>query len=344
MDNEKLIKVVEMDCPFCNKIHSIEQRKRTSQAIFKDKIIEYEEMFFVCLLSDEEENEFVPAIIMDENLLKVRDAYRVKIGLLTSNEIADIRRFYDLTQSDFSFLLGWGEVTVTRYESKTIQDETYDNIMRMAHTNPMFALACIDKHQERFSAKKYSKIRTNIINKVDEVGTNHLKEQEIQSLYVRFTDKNIMNGFKILDLEKVANVIAYFAKHVNNLYKVKLMKLLWYTDAIYFKRYGIAMTGLVYKHMPLGALPIGYDDIIHLPTITVEEEMIHDDISYKICTNKEVDSLVFSTEELNVIDTVIEIFKSYQTKEIINYMHQERAYIDTLPNDIIPFSYAKQLN
>jgi len=56
---------------------------------------------------------------------------------------------------------------------------------------------------------------------------------------------------------------------VDKLYKVKLMKLLWYTDAIFFGRYGKSMTGLVYKHLPFGALPIGYDEIISLPTVKV---------------------------------------------------------------------------
>jgi len=33
------------------------------------------------------------------------------------------------------------------------------------------------------------------------------------------------------------------------------MKLLWYADALHFRRHGISMTGLAYKHMPYGALP-----------------------------------------------------------------------------------------
>ena len=44
---------------------------------------------------------------MDENLLRARDAYRTQKGLLTSKEIAEIRDFYGLTQSDFSAMLGW---------------------------------------------------------------------------------------------------------------------------------------------------------------------------------------------------------------------------------------------
>ena len=47
------------------------------------------------------------------------------------------------------------------------------------------------------------------------------------------------------------------------------MKLLWYADAIHFIRHGKSMMGLVYKHMPFGALPLGYDEIIYLPTVSM---------------------------------------------------------------------------
>ncbi|MDT3699453.1 MAG: DUF4065 domain-containing protein [Thermincola sp.] len=343
MIKEYLISTIEMDCPICNKVHSLEQRQRLTQSLVKDEIVDYEEVYYLCPLSDEEENEFIPAGFLDENLLRARDAYRQKKGLLTSKEIANIRSYYGLTQSDFSAMFGWGEVTVTRYETKTIQDETYNNIMRMVYENPLFALECIDKHKERFIPDKYTKIRKNIAKKVEEVGKLYLKKQEINSLYVNFEEESDLNGYKKLDIEKVANVIGYFSQFVDNLYKVKLMKLLWYADAIFYGRHGRSMTGLVYKHMPLGALPIAYDEIIYLPTVKVLEEMIYDDISYRICPNQEVSISDFSLEELNVLETVATTFKDYRSKEIVEYMHREKAYTDTFPNQIIPYSLAKQL-
>lgn len=333
-----------MDCPICNKMHSLEKRKRLTESIVKDEMVEYEEMYYLCSLGGEEENEFVPSGMMDENLLRARDAYRRKKGLLTSNEIANIRCYYGLTQSDFSALLGWGDVTVTRYESKTIQDETYDNIMRMVYENPMFALECIDKHKDRFLSEKYAKIRKNIANKVEETGRIYLKKQEIYSLYVNFREESEFNGFKTLDIEKVANVIGYFSQFIDNLYKVMLMKLLWFADAVFYRRHGKSMTGLVYKHAPLGALPIAYEEIVCLPTVKVVEEMIHDDIRYRICPNKEVNISDFSLEELSVLEMIATTFKKYKAKEIVDYMHKERAYTDTVSNHIIPYNLAKQLN
>ena len=164
------------------------------------------------------------------------------------------------------------------------------------------------------------------------------------SLYVNLAEESELNGYKKLDIEKIASVIGYFSQFVDNLYKVKLMKLLWYADAIFYGRHGKSMTGLVYRHMPLGALPIAYDEIIYLPTVKVVEEIIYDDISYRICPNKEVNISGFSLEELSVLETVATTFKNHKSKEIIDYMHKEKAYTDTLPNQIIPYNLAKQLN
>ena len=35
--------------------------------------------------------------------------------------------------------------------------------------------------------------------------------------------------------------------------------------------------------------------------------------------------------------------KNYKAKDIIEYMHEEKAYIETKPGDIIPFSLAKEI-
>ncbi len=343
MSKDYLVSKVEMDCPVCDSIHTLEKRKRETQGIVKGEIVTYEEIYYLCPLANEDENEFVSAAIMDNNLLKARDAYRREKGLLTSSEIAEIRKFYDVTQSEFSNLLGWGDVTVTRYESKSIQDETYDNLMRMARENSLFALQSLEKHRAKFTEDKYQKIRKKIVERIEESGIQYLKVQEIKSIYLLYNNENEYNGNKLLNLEKLASVMGYFANFVNKLYKVKLMKLLWYADALHYKRHGNSMTGLVYKHMPYGALPLAYDEIIHLPTVKVEEEFVCDYIGYRILPNTEVNISKFTLEELNILELISSKFKDFSSKEIVEYMHQERAYKETEPNHIISYELAKEL-
>ena len=65
---EKIIEKIKVNCPICNKEHFVEKRKRTNKIKIKDKVIEYEEIYLQCPQTNEEENEYVNAEIMDENL------------------------------------------------------------------------------------------------------------------------------------------------------------------------------------------------------------------------------------------------------------------------------------
>lgn len=142
----------------------------------------------------------------------------------------------------------------------------------------------------------------------------------------------------------MANVIGYFAHFISNLYKVKLMKLLWYTDTLYFKRQGKSMTGLVYKHMLYGALPLAYNEIFYLPTVKINEEMAYESIIYKIIPYQDINISKFSLDEFNVLETVASKFKHYNTNQIVDYMHNEIAYKNTELYHIISYNLAKDLS
>ena len=62
----------------------------------------------------------------------------------------------------------------------------------------------------------------------------------------------IQNGFTVLNIDKIEAMISYIAEKVSNLFKVKLMKMLWYSDVLSFIGDGFAMTGMVYRHEPMG--------------------------------------------------------------------------------------------
>jgi len=337
--NYLLIKEAQYDCPFCDENHLIQIRKRTTKSLVKNEPVEYEQIYYYCAVEDEE---FMPSKVMDKNLLKARNEYRKKKGLLSSGGIKEIRINYCLTQKEFSNLLGWGDVTIQRYENKLIQDETYDNLIKMVAENPSFALKLLDKHKEMFQGDRYLEIRGIIKSKIKEKGNYFFKVQQISNYYIDFEEKSDLNGYKILDIEKINNVLSYFAKYINP-YKVKMMKLLWYTDALNFKKFGVSMTGLVYQHLPMGAVPLGYNEILSLPSIKIEEEYIKDYIGYKIYPNKEVNLSSFSLEELNILQSVANFFKNKNTEEVVEYMHNEVAYIETNSNQIIPYSLAQQV-
>ncbi|MBU7006514.1 Panacea domain-containing protein [Phosphitispora fastidiosa] len=117
----------------------------------------------------------------------------------------------------------------------------------------------------------------------------------------------------------------------------------WYSDVLNFKGHGKSMTGLVYQHLPMGAVPLGYNEILSLPSIKVEEEYINDYVGYKIHPNQEINISSFSLDELNILQRVANFFRTKNTDEVVAYMHSEAAYIKTRPNELIPYSLTEEV-
>lgn len=344
MANGTLIRKIHMSCPLCDRTHEIEERKRTTTIIIKGEEVTYEERFYFCANSDEDENEFETGTMTNENLLNARNAYRVKMGLLTSDEIVAIRESYGLSQVDLAKLLGWGEATISRYESKAIQDEAYDTMLRLIKDNPLQALEFLKKNSEKFSMVKRLEIRAKIVEKLDSYGKEFLTRQTFEGEYANFEEPSDSNGFTMLDIDKIEAMISYIAESVNNLFKVKLMKMLWYSDVISFGNNGHSMTGMVYRHEGMGALPVGHYSLMNLENLNVKEEMsCNYDTMLHVYPTPNMDYSVLTDGEKAILDKVIIKFKDYKAKDIVDYMHDERAYKETKNGDIIPFSLAKEI-
>lgn len=69
MKEERII----YDCPLCEEEHEIIIRKGLRKSLVKGEVVEAEKTYYFCGNTGEE---FVPAEIMDENLLSAREAYK----------------------------------------------------------------------------------------------------------------------------------------------------------------------------------------------------------------------------------------------------------------------------
>lgn len=344
MDANTLLRKIHMNCPLCDKTHEVEERKRVTSIVLKGEEITYQERFYFCVNADEDENEFESGAMANENLLNARNAYRIKKGLLTSYEIVEIRENYGLSQVDLAKLMGWGEATISRYESKAIQDEAYDTMLRLIKDNPLQALEFLKKNADKFTTMKRLEIRSKIVEKLDSYGKEYLTRQTFEGEYVNFEEPSDSNGFTVLNIDKIEAMISYMAEQVSNLYKVKLMKMLWYSDVLSFIENGFSMTGMVYRHEPMGALPIGHYSLMNLENLNVKEEMSYNyDTMLHIYPTAGVDYSVLSDREKAILNKVIEKFKNYKAKDIVDYMHEEKAYAETNAGEIIPFSLAKEI-
>ena len=185
MESATLIRKVYMQCPLCDRIHEVEEKKRTAATIIKDEEISYEERFYFCP-NVKEENEFETGVMANENLLNARNAYRVRHNLLTSDQIVKIRENYGLSQVDLARLLGWGEATIARYESKAIQDGAYGLLLCLIRDNPYKALELLNKNGSKFTNTKKEAIKNKIIEKLYSYGKEYLTRQAFEVDYILY--------------------------------------------------------------------------------------------------------------------------------------------------------------
>ena len=332
---KKEIETISYECPFCDKEHSIQVLQYDASGLVKNVKVQYRKTVYYCEI---EEEEFTPDFIMDKNLAAAREAYRKQNELLTVEEIKQIRDIYGLTQKEYSRLLGLGDVTIQRYETKAVQDDTYDMMMRLTRENPEYCLEMLEKNKKSFEMERYQTIRECIINRIKLIGENYFTEKAIQTKYAEYNQMTDENGYCLLDIKKVRNILGYLAEQMRHLYKVKAMKLLWYIDELSYRNYGKSMTGLVYRHKPYGALPVAHNELIHLQGLRVTEEEHEDYTAYRIEAAKPFGKELFTYEENVVLEKVINKFKNYSTREIVDYMHQETAYQKTADNEVIRFN------
>jgi len=338
----ELLNKINYNCPFCDEVHEVSVIKDKTKALINNTPVDYEEIYYHCPIEDDR---FVPKDILNQNLLSAKDSYRTLNGLLTSQEIKEVRKIYNLSQKEFANLLGWGDVTVQRYEKKSIQDETYDQKIRSVKNNPKLALEELEKHKDKFENERYNEINELITNLVKTKSVKYLNKEIIESLYIDHKEESQDNGYKLLDIEKVENMIGFFAQNSSRLYKVKLMKLLWYADALFCKKYGNSMSGLVYRHLPLGAVPKAHEEILRYAesSIQIVEEYIDENIAYKILPKYNINLSKLSPEEISVLQAIIEKFDDMGSRRISEYMHEEVAYRETFDNEIIPYSLARDI-
>ena len=331
-------------CPICGTQHDIEYIEKSVICKIKNEEVECLQKYYVCREMGEE-IEFESGKMANENLLAIKDAYRKKKGLLTSSEIKAIREKYHFTQAELATILDWGEVTITRYETKQIQDDAHDDILRMIADDPKKVYDYLLHHFFNFEESRFDELKKLLLDIISTEGRRNSKRKVLEETYIMQNEPSLNNGNKTLDIDKTVDMVSYFALYIPGLTQVKLMKLLWYADMLSFKNFNHSISGLVYLHEQFGALPHGYKELLSLDEIGTVEEYSpqYDNITVTIVSNKKLSDIFFDSQEKNILDVVISKFKTYSAKQISEYMHQEIAYQKTSKNQIISFGFASQL-
>lgn len=338
----KIVRTEKRLCPCCMEEHEVKTIVVREHNIFKGIEIDYDAEYFYCDQADEtyaEENQ------ISANDIAMKNAYRLTMGLLTSGQIADIRTRYGISQSDLCLLLGWGAKTITRYESHQVQDIAHDTILRKLSSDPEWFLSLLRASESALSPASYAKY-LEAGTALFEADHDRYLKSAIMSRYVRFLRNPEFSGNTALSLDKVVDMIHYYAdsSYVTSLYLVKLLKMLWYADALSYKRRGQAISGLVYRALPMGAAPVAYESIINLSAIHFEEVDMGDGTGYRFLPTGRKTYPHLTKDDTDILDAVIKRFGRKPKDDIVNMMHKEDAYTETAPKDIIQFKYAMTLS
>lgn len=338
----KIISTEKRLCQCCMEEHEVRRVLIKEDSIFKGMPVEYNAEYFYCDRGDE--------FYSDENMISANDismknAYRRAKGLLTTDEIIAIRAKYKITQSDLCLMLGWGGKTIARYESHQVQDRAYDMILRKLREDPEWFLTLLEASRDSFSKEAYGKYHRTGARLYEQAHDTYL-ERTIYSQYTCYMGNPEFTGDKSLSLEMVVDVVRYYANssQVTNLYQMKLMRLLWYADALSYKRRRHAITGMVYRALPMGALPIAHESIPDLSNILCEEIETGDGTAYRFLPTEDKEYPHLTNEDRAILDVVIRRFGKASKDEIAGILYQEEAYRNTASGDIIPFPYAQDLS
>jgi len=253
-----------------------------------------------------------------------------------------------LSQRALSRLLGWGEITIHRYESGAIQDNVHDSLLRLIE-DPQNIKKFFEANRDKLPAYIAARLEKRIASFLQED-----KEQAFQVSFERLVSHqhvDLTSGFKEYDLEKLKNMILYLVKRLGGVLSVKLNKLLWYCDFLYFKETSVSITGAQYVRLKLGPVPDNYELIIGImqPGLLDKDEIpfeTKDGIAMgeEFTALVEPDKSIFSEKEIQVMDFVADTFRDYGSWAIKEKSHKETAYLKCEDGDIISYEYAKELS
>lgn len=268
--------------------------------------------------------------------------YRLKHALLQPEEIKSWRKAHHLTQGELARLLGIGVATINRYENGALQNESHETLLRLA-MNSSNLLKLAEKSEGVFSEARKKKLLESL-RASDEISCTL---DDTVMLNFGSTEKNILNGFRKLNLLKLYNAVLFFSR--DGILKSKLNKLLFYADFKHFKEYTLSITGLQYVHLPYGPVPDNYS-MYYAALFSkrlvefIEESYPNGYVGELIKAVSEPDLNIFSPSELRIMASVTEDFKEYTASQIREFSHKEKGYQQTSDSEVISYAYANELN
>ena len=331
-------------CPYCRKEVDYKIEKRDVKEFRGIEIDTYEN---VAVCKECHQDLYVNEI-EEKNNKRIYELYREKANIIKPQDIVNLREKYDISQRELTAILGFGKMTINRYERGGVPTKSQSDYIKLLIDNDS---KFIEKVKEAYkngsiNEKTYKKIvSTNL--------ENEISKDDIQDMYRRVINNSlelkpsIFNGYKLFDLELVENIISYISSKVSNLTITSLNKYLWFIDILSFNQRGVSITGLTYQKQQYGPTIIDqrYKEISLLDDKYIRNDYEDENGTRTIITsNKNFDLSKLKESEIEIINKIIKLLKNKNVTDISNMSHEEEGWKKTKKFDEISFEYAMNLN
>ena len=233
---------------------------------------------------------FVPEI-SDDNLRSLYNVFREENGIVSLDVICAIPEKYDIGKRPLSLLLGWGELTFSRYCDGDIPTRQYSDILQRIYNEPQF-------YSELLEANKAN-----------------LKSQRTYEKTRRAVDALL--SVDVPSNSKINTVIQYLLYQCEDITPLALQKALYYIQGFHFAFYRTFLFPedcQAWTHGPV------YRDIYF------RYRDYHFDPIEKTTT---FDTSVFSASEKAICDSVINNLCCYSGKILERFTHNEAPWLTT---------------
>lgn len=234
--------------------------------------------------------EIYVAEINDYNLKSLYDVYRKANGIVSLDVVLAIPEKYDIGKRPLSLLLGWGELTYSRYCDGDVPTKQYSSMLQQIYDDPRFYYQLLESNKCNLkSDKTYEKSKAAV--------ERLLKEKK--------SDRKI-------DL-----VIEYLLSRCGDITPLALQKALYYVQGFYYAFNGSYLFEddcEAWVHGPV------YRDIYY------QYRNFHYDV---IESKKEFDASVFSFAEKEILDSVIKNICCFSGKILEEFTHSEAPWRET---------------
>ena len=311
-----------VDSPYTNgkALLKRELKNRT----FRKEDFQIWEHYYVCKKTNKQ---FTTGELDDLNISQVYNQYRAKYGFLFPKEITQLRESYGLNISQLSKILGVGINMIRNYENGEMPSTSNATLLNMVKKPQIFKELFKEKIDLlKISEKKKQTIHNNINTLIEK------QEKAKSNCLPVLNHPNEYTGYQIPAFEKLAHMSIFFLGNLDHLFKVKLNKLLFYSDFLFFKENGISISGMQYKAIQMGPVLEKYHhlygnmvDLEYLELKEVASKEFDQSIEKMIPIQSFNESL-FSLDEIQTLKKVLHELGFKSRNKIVKISHDEKCW------------------